>query len=145
MVISFDLDDTIIPGTKRFETEKQTLIQRIWGIEKMRKGTTALMRSLQRKGHRVFVYTTSHRSPRKIWWMFYLHGIKLGGVVNQSRHERTLKDTYKNYSKYPPAFDIDIHIDDSPGVGMEGERFNFSTIIVAEDNQDWVAFISDGI
>ena len=26
MTISFDLDDTIIPGTKRFETERQTII-----------------------------------------------------------------------------------------------------------------------
>ena len=37
MIISFDLDDTLIPGTKTFETEDQNLIQKLTGIERIRK------------------------------------------------------------------------------------------------------------
>jgi|GEM_PF-5511641 len=38
MKISFDLDDLIIPGIKKFETEPQTIIQRFFRSEKVRKG-----------------------------------------------------------------------------------------------------------
>jgi hypothetical protein len=37
-----------------------------------------------------------------------------------------------------PAFNIDVHVDDSPGVCMEGERHQFKTIIIAETDTDWV-------
>lgn len=40
-------------------------------------------------------------------------------------------------SKYPVAFKFDLHIDDSKGVGIEGERFNFKTIIVDPSDQNW--------
>jgi hypothetical protein len=40
-------------------------------------------------------------------------------------------------SKYPPAFGFDVHVDDSRGVGIEGERHGFKTIIVAVDDKNW--------
>lgn len=39
MTISFDLDDTLIPGRKRFKTERQSLFQKLVGYEKIRLGT----------------------------------------------------------------------------------------------------------
>lgn len=40
-------------------------------------------------------------------------------------------------SKYLPAV-IDLHIDDSPGVKIEGERYHYATVIVLESDADWI-------
>jgi hypothetical protein len=45
MIISFDLDDTLIPGVKKFETEKRSIFQQLCGIEKIRTGTIKLMKA----------------------------------------------------------------------------------------------------
>jgi hypothetical protein len=58
MKISFDLDDTIIPGLKTFETEQQTFLQKLCGIEKLRKGTIQLFRELKANKHQVGIYTS---------------------------------------------------------------------------------------
>ena len=137
MVISFDLDDTLIPGTKKFETEKRSIVQKLCGIEKIRVGTIKLMKACKTHRHQIYIYTTSLRSASKIWWTFYTYGIKLDKVINQKKHEIMLRELSTKYSKYPPAFNIDIHIDDSKGVEMEGKRFNFRTIIISEDNLHW--------
>lgn len=70
-------------------------------------------------------------------WTFYTYGIKLDKVINQQKHEKMVRELHMNSSKYPPAFNIDVHIDDSMGVEMEGIRFNFRTIIISEDNRNW--------
>ena len=145
MIISFDLDDTLIPTTKRFETERRNMLQRVCDIEELRIGTIQLMKTLQTQGHKIFIYTTSLRKTNKIWLMFFSYSIKLDKVINQTIHERTLRENYSNYSKYPPAFNIDIHIDDSRGVEVEGSRFGFKTIIVAADNTNWAEFILQNI
>ena len=137
MTISFDLDDTLIPGTKRFDTERQSLVHKILGLETLRIGTVELIRALQGKGHKIYIYTTSFRSPIKIWWTFFLYGIKLDRIINQEVHERTLREKARDYSKYPPIFNIDIHVDDSKGLEIEGNRHNFKTIIVTEADSAW--------
>jgi hypothetical protein len=137
MTISFDLDDTLIPGTKRFETKKQTIIHRLFGLKTIRLGTVELFRELRQRGHRIYIYTTSFRSTVKIKFMFYAYGIPVDTVINQQRHDRQLRENKTRTSKFPPAFDIDIHIDDSPGLRIEGERFNFKTIIVDEHDKNW--------
>lgn len=60
MIISFDLDDTLIPGIKKFETEKRSISQKLCGIEKIRFGTIELMKSCKLQGHKIYIYTTSH-------------------------------------------------------------------------------------
>ena len=137
MIISFDLDDTLIPGIKQFETEGRSFFQKLFGIEKVRLGTIELMKKCKLQGHQLYIYTTSLRPASKIWWTFYSYGIKLDKVINQKKHETVLKDRSRLYSKYPPAFNIDIHIDDSKGVELEGTRFNYKTIIISEDNLTW--------
>ncbi|GAA4297220.1 HAD family hydrolase [Nibribacter koreensis] len=145
MTISFDLDDTIIPGTKRFPTERQNLIQRGFGLEKIREGTVQLLKDLKSEGHQILVYTTSYRSASYIRWLFFSYGIWLDGIINQRRHELILLTDGKLYSKYPPAFGIDVHIDDSIGVEMEGQRFGFKTIIVAENDMQWQDTVRDSL
>lgn len=137
MIISFDLDDTLIPGTKTFETEKRSLFQKFCGIERIRVGTIQLMKTCKGKGHKVYIYTTSLRTPGKIWWMFFTYGFQPDKIINQRIHEEMQKHHKVRSSKYPPAFKIDIHIDDSKGVGMEGEWYDFRTIIIGEDNVNW--------
>lgn len=138
MIISFDLDDTLIPGIKRFKTEKRGFLQRIFGLEALRIGTIELVKLLQANGHKVYIYTTSLRSKKKIWLTFYIHGIKPDMIINQDVHNKTLREKAKNHSKYPPVFKIDVHVDDSKGVEIEGRRHNFKTIIVAEEDSNWV-------
>ena len=141
MKISFDLDDTLIPGGKEFPTETHNLFQKLLGIEPIRKGAIKLMNQLTAEGHSVCIYTTSFRKTFVIRVTFWTYGIRLRQIINQSRHDDVLKDRRNLYSKYPPAFDIDVHIDDSPGVGLEGERFNFRTVIVSENNLHWASEI----
>lgn len=138
MQISFDLDDTLIAGSRPFETERQTFLQRIFGIEKIRFGTINLFKELKRQGHHVHIYTTSYRPISKIRWMFFLYGIPVGKIVNQEVHDRYGNEYKGRSSKYPPAFGFDVHVDDSVGVKMEGEKFGFYTIIVDTENINWV-------
>lgn len=141
MVISFDLDDTLIPGMKQFPVEQTSLWQRLFSREKIREGTVRLMKQLRQHNHRLYVYTTSYRSPAYVRRMFLSYGISLDKIINKNIHDKTMGKTGGSISKYPPAFNIDVHIDDSPGVAIEGERYGFRTIIIAEGDKDWTETI----
>jgi phosphoserine phosphatase len=140
MIISFDLDDTLIPGTKQFATEKQTIIHRLFGIEKIRLGTIELVKQLRNRKHKIYIYTSSFRPKFYIKFLFYTYGIPIDFVINQQ-----LKVHKINTSKFPPAFNIDLHIDDSIGVKIEGERYNFKTILIEENDNLWVHKILDEV
>ncbi len=99
------------------------------------------MKACQAKGYKIYIYTTSLRPVSKIRWMFYTYGIKIDKIINQRVHEGAMSKLSLNASKYPPAFNIDIHIDDSKGVALEGERYYFRTIIIGNDNNNWTADI----
>lgn len=137
MKISFDLDDTII-SRSRFCLEKETLFSKIIGAERIRLGTIRLFKELRAKNHKIYVYTTSYRSKTKIRLMFSAYGIPVDYIINQQLHEKRVIKSGKNVSKFPPEFNIDIHIDDSLGVKMEGAKFGFKTIIVSTEDENWV-------
>jgi len=137
MKISFDLDDTIIPGTKTFETERQTLLHQFLGLERIRKGTIELFAALRRDKHEIGIYTTSYRSEFNIRLTFLLNGFRVDFAINQQTHLDRLKYMQIKPSKYPNEFGIDIHVDDSKGVEMEGEKYNFRTIIIDENEPNW--------
>src|SRR5665213_2799318 len=101
MKISFDLDDTIIPGSNLFETEPQTLLQKLLGIEHLRKGTIELFRELKKRNYTVGIYTTSFRSCLRIKLLFLLNGFLLDFIINQKRHLRKLNNSSIQCSKYP--------------------------------------------
>jgi hypothetical protein len=145
MIISFDLDDTLIPGTKKFPTEKQTGLQRLLGLEKIRAGTIELFKTLHEKGHVIYIYTTSFRSSTRIKLTFYAYGIPIDGAINQQKHDRTLLENKTRTSKHPPSFGIHVHVDDSPGVKIEGKRFDFPTIIIGENDTNWGQKILDWV
>jgi hypothetical protein len=138
MNISFDLDNTIIPNGNKFETEKRNRIAKFIGIEEIRKGTPELISKLQKKGHKVHIYTTSYRKKIHIRLTLNYYDIKVDKIVNQSENLKVLKKISVYSSKYPTAFGFDIHIDDLKGVGIESEKFNFKAIIVHPSDINWV-------
>lgn len=140
MTISFDLDDTII-SLQRFPLEKETFWAKIIGCERIRSGTVALFKALIDRKHTIYIYTTSYRSTLKIKLMFLSYNIPVDFIINQQLHDRKVKMKGKNVSKFPPEFGIDIHIDDSAGVEMEGKKFGFQTIIISPDEKDWINII----
>lgn len=145
MNISFDLDSTLIPNGKEFETEKRSGIAKLFGIEEMRKGTPELISDLQNQGHQIHIYTTSFRTKEKIRRTLKYYGIKVNRIVTEKENRRVLKSRNINSSKFPTAFDFDLHIDDLKGVGIESKRFNFKAIIVKSTDKKWIEKIKIGI
>ncbi len=140
MIISFDLDDTLISKNK-FQLEKTNFLQRILGIESLRKGTIDLFKELKKQKHQIYIYTTSCRSESRIKGTFCSYGISVDYVINQQKHQKKSSKTNIRCSKFPPMFHIDIHVDDSIGVEMEGQKFGFKTIIISEIDENWTQTI----
>lgn len=53
--------------------------------------------------------------------------------MNQIR----LKQQGQTISKNPKLFNIDLHIDNSEGVRLEGERNGFDAVIIKPNDEDW--------
>ena len=140
MRLAFDLDNTLIRCGHDFPLEKpqRRLLARLLGNEGLRLGTKALADHCRQRGWEVWVYTTSYRSGWRIRRLFWLHGIRLDGVVNQQRHDREVR---ARCTKHPPSFGIDLLIDDSEGVRLEGERHGFRVLVVLAEDEWWVASV----
>jgi hypothetical protein len=139
--ISFDLDDTLTGLGPHMPVESGAFprfVQRHLG-ESLRHGTRRLMRELRRQGHSVWIYTSSGRSPERIRRWLLLHGIRVDGIVNDERHHHTARvhGARRWPSKFPPAFGIDLHVDDSEGVAMEGAAHGFRVVLVTPDDPHW--------
>jgi hypothetical protein len=142
MRISFDLDDTLICRQESAKHEKNLdiFLVGLWFNEPLRLGTRFLMKHLQQDGHEIWIYTTSYRNPFlvKLWMLFY--GVRVTHVINQRIHDRytKLRNSTIQSSKNPKLFDIDLHIDDSPGVKMEGDRHGFKVLVIEPSDLAWV-------
>lgn len=136
MRFAFDLDNTLIRCGHDFSLEKPQ--RRFWakmfGKEQLREGTKALTDACRQRGWQVWVYTTSYRSTWHIRWLFWLHGIRLDGVVNQQRHD---DQAQVRCTKHPPSFGIDLLIDDSEGVRIEGQRHGFQVLVIVPNDAKW--------
>jgi len=133
--ISFDLDDTLVCPAG-VPAEPPPPWWRRWRYpEAVRLGAPALLRELAGGGWEVWVYTTSARPPRYVNGWFRTLGVRLSGVVNQDVHERVVGR--QGPSKYPRAFGIDLHVDDSEGVALEGARHGFAVLTVRPDDPGW--------
>ena len=139
MRVSLDVDDTLVcpPGTP---TEQHlALWRRPWYNEKLRLGTRELLDGLTSRRCELWIYTTSYRSLRYLNGWFRGLGYPLCGAVNQATHDRVVGR--QGPSKFPPAFGIDVHVDDSQGVALEGKRHGFAVVVVSPEDRDWVARI----
>ena len=61
------------------------------------------------------------------------------GVVNSDIHRRSGKSRFLNRlpSKFPPSFGIDLHVDDSEGVKMEGDEHGFRVLCIDPYDTHW--------
>jgi hypothetical protein len=140
MRISFDVDDTLVlPGVSDREVGPLPGLLQRWLCEPLRPGTRSLVRQLKERGWSVWIYTTSLRTPFQIRFWLLLHGITVEGVVNDDRHRREMltRGFGRFPSKYPPAFGIQLHVDDSDGVRLEGEQHGFRVVVVQPDDRHW--------
>jgi hypothetical protein len=148
MRISFDVDDTLVCDASVPTEQYLSWWRRPWYPERLRRGTRDLMRALLARGCCLWIYTTSYRSPRYLRRWFRGFGIRLEGVVNQDVHDRVIKRAdypFSPPSKYPPAFGIDLHIDDSEGVGLEGRQFRFGVLVVAPHDPRWAERVLEAV
>jgi hypothetical protein len=143
MRISFDIDDTLVCARSVPAEQFVPRWQRWLYPERLRHGTRDLMRELIRRRHQVWIYTTSYRSPRYLRGWFRSLGIRISGVVNQHGHDHVVGR--RGPSKYPPAFGIDLHIDDSEGVAEEGRRHGFHVVVVAPEDVDWTVRVLEAL
>lgn len=97
------------------------------------------LRELQTDGHEVWIYTSSLRSKRYLYLWLLCAGIRLGGVVNAIAHANALRGRPVGQSKYPPAFGIDLLVDDSAGVEAEGDRHGFRVVTIDPGDQYWTS------
>ena len=142
MRIAFDLDGTLICGPVHFpiEPKPHPFIKKILSLESLRRGIIDLAGKLKEQKHEIWIYTSSHRSSTYIKWLFRLHGIRLDGVINQQIHDLEKKhwhDKYKHVSKMPSMFGIDLLIEDSVGVKIEGEKYGFSVLVIEGTDLNW--------
>lgn len=147
MRIAFDLDNLLIPYSNAycFEVEKRTLMRRLLRTEPLRKGTIDLFKGLSKGDHEIWIYTSSYRPKNSIRKTFYAHDLILDGIINQNVHNKQFSHSQTAFSKFPPAFGIDLLVDDSKGLQIEGEKGNFQTLILAPQDEQWTKVVLDRI
>ena len=147
--ISFDIDDTLACQLHHCDVEHSWLPNFVhrWLGEPLRFGTRSLTRKLRRQGCSIWVYTSSGRTPSYIRRWLLLHGIRVDGVVNSVRHGHALAahGLENSPSKFPPAFDIDLHVDDSEGVKLEGHDHGFRVVVVHPEDENWAQRVLDAV
>jgi hypothetical protein len=136
--ISFDLDDTLICyGDPAREPRLPWFLRLFLPDEPLRKGARHLAVTLTSRGHELWIYTTSGRNPRAVRLWLRFHGIYVKRVINGTEHSKCFGQG-SSPSKRPKAFKIDLHIDDSPGVAIEGQKYGFRVCVVEPSASDWV-------
>ncbi|TFY87493.1 hypothetical protein DYL59_18110 [Pseudomonas kairouanensis] len=147
--ISFDIDDTLAcqPHHSAAEDSKLPECVHRWLGEPLRNGTRALIRELRRQNCSIWVYTSSGRTPAYIRRWLLLYGIHVDGVVNSVRHGHALaaRGLSNAPSKLPTAFDIDLHVDDSEGVQIEGHDHGFRVVVVQPDDEQWAQKVLEAV
>lgn len=147
--ISFDIDDTLACQLHHCAVEQSRLPACVhrWLGEPLRIGTRSLTRELRRQGCSIWVYTSSGRTPSYIRRWLLLYGIRVDGVVNSVLHNQalTVHGMSNAPSKFPPAFDIDLHVDDSEGVQIEGVDHGFRVVVVHPEDQHWEQKVLDAV
>lgn len=142
MRISFDLDDTLICDRRYIccEPDRVPFFLKFWIDEPLRLGTRQLIEELKQCGCEIYIYTTSYRSPCLVSLWLLCYGINVKKVINQKVHNSFLSRNgmyYNSPSKNPPAFGIDLHIDDSEGVRLEGEKYGFEVVVISPEDINW--------
>ncbi len=142
MLVTLDIDDTIrLHGSDAApEQPINTWRARLFYREPVRAGFCQLCRELREMGCRVGIYTTSERSAGYIRRWMRCYGLTPDLIVNATAHAAAISGKVsagRSPSKHPGLFGVDLHVDDAPGVAIEGERFGFRTLIVDPSDSGW--------
>jgi len=140
MRVAFDLDNTLIRNDFNFPLAlaERPFLQKLLQTEPLRLGVRELFAFCRSQGWEVWIYTTSYRSPFYIRKMLWVYNLRVDGVVNQARHDQRVR---VRSTKHPPTFGIQVLIDDSHGVQLEGERFGFPVIQIDPHDASWVTTV----
>ncbi|MBO6088717.1 MAG: HAD family hydrolase [Lachnospiraceae bacterium] len=141
MIVSFDLDDTLYVSPDNFKTEKEPGFPfKFFYKERLRLGTKELFERLQADGFETWIYTTSFRSEGYIRGLFRRYGIKVGQVINGSRHMKEVQGnkTEPMPSKYPGKYRIGLHVDDDISVLQNGKTYGFKVFLIGPQDDEWV-------
>ena len=140
MRVSFDLDEVLFvsPLTHKTEPPLSFPFNKFYK-ERLRLGTPDLVRTLQKMGYEVWIYTSSFRSESYIKRLFRCYGIKFDGIVNGTRH---LKEVQRGHAKtlpqkMPSRYQISLHIDDETIICTMGRQYGFSAYQLDAEDDEW--------
>ena len=140
MRVSFDLDEVLFvnPATHLTEPALPFPLRKLYK-ERLRLGTPELIRSLQKMGYEVWVYTSSFRSEGYIRRLFRCYGVRFDGIINGTRH---LNEVQKGHSetlpqKMPSHYRISLHIDDESVVCSMGRQYGFNVYQLDAQDDQW--------
>ncbi len=140
MRVSFDLDEVLFVSEQTHKTEKELFfpLNRIYK-ERLRLGTPDLIKSLQKMGYEVWIYTSSFRTEDYIRNLFWWYGVKLDGVVNGNRHLKEVQRDSKVRlpQKIPSRYRISLHVDDEEVICSWGREYGFNTFLLEADDDNW--------
>jgi len=145
LIVSFDIDNTLIPYSNEFEIIYPNKFFKLIGAEPIRKGTHELFRYLRQNNYEIWIYTTSFRSTFHLRKTFWAHQLYPNRFINEPINQKILRKNNCRASKNPKFFGIDLHIDDSEGVAKEGEIYDFKTVIISVNDDNWVETIKKSI
>lgn len=140
MRVSFDLDEVLFvsPLTHKTEPPLSFPFNKLYK-ERLRLGTPDLVRTLQKMGYEVWIYTSSFRSERYIKRLFRCYGITFDGIVNGTRH---LKEVQRGHAKtlpqkMPSRYQISLHVDDETIICTMGRQYGFSAYQLDAEDDEW--------
>lgn len=140
MRVSFDLDDVLFVSPDKYETEPPLSFpyNRIFP-ERLRKGTPELIRTLQKEGFEVWIYTSSYRTEIYLRSLFRAYGVHFDHIVNAQRHQAEVQRGRKQIlpQKMPNFYRISLHIDDETVIHENGRLYGFRTLKVYEPDEHW--------
>ena len=148
MIVSFDLDETLFVNPEKVPTEDNLSfpLNKIYK-DRLRKGTSELLKWINNNNIELWIYTTSFRSERYIKSIFRHYGIKIDNIINGKRHEKEIQknNTERLPSNYPAKYHIDLHIDDEISVYQNGISYGFRVYLLKENDILWTENIKNEI
>ena len=140
MRVSFDLDEVLFvsPDTHKTEPPLSFPMNKIYQ-ERLRLGTPDVIRTLQRMGYEVWVYTSSFRSEKYIKNLFRCYGVRFDGIVNGNRHLKEVQRDNKTIlpQKLPNRYRISLHVDDESVICSLGPQYGFKTYQLDAQDDEW--------
>ena len=102
-------------------------------------GTPELIRTLQKLGYEVWVYTSSFRSEAYIRHLFACYRARFDGIVNANRHLREVQRGHSETlpQKVPSYYHISLHVDDETVICTQGRQYGYHVYQLEAQDDDW--------